>query len=164
MIIISNFIFAFLASLGFAGIFNIKGKKLISASLGGSIAWIFYLICIKNNCSTVFSFFIGSVSGSIYSEIMARIQKTPVTLMVICAMIPLVPGGGMYYTMQKVIERDVTGALNTGFTTISIAGAIALGMVMVSSITRLIYKFKEKNAVRKLKNGKNKEMENTNEN
>ncbi len=28
MIMISNFIFSFLASLGFAGIFNIKGKKL----------------------------------------------------------------------------------------------------------------------------------------
>ncbi|KOR25833.1 threonine/serine exporter family protein [Clostridium sp. L74] len=144
MIMISNFIFSFLASLGFACIFNIKGKKLIYASLGGSIAWLSYLICKTNNHSTVFSFFIGSIAGSIYSEIMARVEKTPVTLMVICAMIPLVPGGGMYYTMQKVIEGDVSGALNTGFTTLSVAGAIALGMVMVSSMTRLIYKFREK--------------------
>lgn len=85
---------------------------------------------------------------------MARIQKTPVTLMVICAMIPLVPGGGMYYTMQKVIEGDVSGALNTGFTTFSVAGAIALGMVMVSSITRLIYKFREKITINRVKKEK----------
>ncbi len=85
---------------------------------------------------------------------MARIEKTPVTLMVICAMIPLVPGGGMYYTMQKVIEGDVSGALNTGFTTLSVAGAIALGMVMVSSMTRLIYKFREKITMNKVKEGK----------
>ncbi|EJO5348017.1 threonine/serine exporter family protein [Clostridium botulinum] len=154
MIIVSNFIFAFLACLGFTGIFNIRGKNTIYASLGGSIAWISYLICINHNCSTVFSFFMGSVIGSIYSEIMARIQKTPVTLMVILAMIPLVPGGGMYYTMQKVIEGDVSGALNTGFTTLSIAGAIALGMVMVSSVTKLIYKLKEKIAIRKIKKDK----------
>lgn len=75
MIMISNFIFSFLASLGFAGIFNIKGKKLIYASLGGSIAWLSYLICKNSNCSTVFSFFIGSIAGSIYSEVMARIEK-----------------------------------------------------------------------------------------
>ncbi|AVQ37233.1 hypothetical protein B2H94_11320 [Clostridium sporogenes] len=154
MIMISNFIFSFLASLGFAGIFNIKGKKLIYASLGGSIAWLSYLICKNSNCSTVFSFFIGSIAGSIYSEVMARIEKTPVTLMVICAMIPLVPGGGMYYTMQKVIEGDVSGALNTGFTTLSVAGAIALGMVMVSSMTRLIYKFREKITMNKVKKEK----------
>lgn len=85
---------------------------------------------------------------------MARIEKTPVTLMVICAMIPLVPGGGMYYTMQKVIEGDVSGALNTGFTTLSVAGAIALGMVMVSSMTRLIYKFREKITMNKVKKEK----------
>ncbi|MGO5075861.1 threonine/serine exporter family protein [Clostridium sporogenes] len=154
MIMISNFIFSFLASLGFAGIFNIKGKKLIYASLGGSIAWLSYLICKNSNCSTVFSFFIGSIAGSIYSEVMARIEKTPVTLMVICAIIPLVPGGGMYYTMQKVIEGDVSEALNTGFTTLSVAGAIALGMVMVSSMTRLIYKFREKITMNKVKKEK----------
>ncbi|MBO0545744.1 threonine/serine exporter [Clostridium botulinum] len=154
MIMISNFIFSFLASLGFAGIFNIKGKKLIYASLGGSIAWLSYLICKNSNCSTVFSFFIGSIAGSIYSEVMARIEKNSCALMVICAMIPLVPGGGMYYTMQKVIEGDVSGALNTGFTTLSVAGAIALGMVMVSSMTRLIYKFREKITMNKVKKEK----------
>ncbi len=74
--------------------------------------------------------------------------------MIICAMIPLVPGGGMYYTMQKVIEGDVSGALNTGFTTFSVAGAIALGMVMVSSITRLIYKFREKITINRVKKEK----------
>lgn len=150
MTMISNFVFSFLACLGFAGIFNIRGKNLIYASLGGSIAWIFYLICLNNNCSTVFSFFIGSIAGSIYSEVMARIQKTPVTTMIICAIIPLVPGGGMYYTMQKVVEGDVSGSLNTGLTTLSVAGAIALGVVMVSSITKAIYKLKEKKNIRKV--------------
>ena len=88
---IEQIIVAFFASLGFGIIFNIKGKNLIFAAIGGGLSWFFYLFLTQNKISPILSLFIASIIFSIYSEICARYLKTPVTTLVICALIPLVP-------------------------------------------------------------------------
>ncbi len=158
MMFLSNFAYSFLASLGFAGIFNIRGKNLIYSSIGGSIGWLFYLLCKNNSFLPAISFFVGSFAVGIYSETMARILKTPVTTFVIIGIIPLVPGGGMYYTMQKCVEGKITESLNIGFETLSIAGSIALGIILVSSTTKIIYKLKLKAKEKKLNKTNNKDI------
>lgn len=140
--IIQTFV-SFIASLGFGIIFNIKGKNLIFAALGGGLSWFCYLFFNKFNISDVLSFFLSSIIFSIYSEICARILKTPVTTLVICALIPLVPGAGMYYTMYETITGNVLGAIELGLTTIANAGSLALGVIFVSTITRQITNFKK---------------------
>lgn len=69
---------------------------------------------------------------------MARVLKSPVTVFVISTIIPLVPGSGMYYTMYQSIQGKVENSLSTGLTTITNAGAIAVGVVFVSSLSKLI--------------------------
>ena len=96
---ITQSVFAFFATLGFGILFNIKGHKLFYAGLGGGISWFISLCCESLGFDTISSFFIASIIFSIYSEVMARVLKTPVTTLIICALIPLVPGGGMYYNM-----------------------------------------------------------------
>jgi uncharacterized membrane protein YjjB (DUF3815 family) len=85
---------------------------------------------------------ISSIVFSIYSEIMARVLKTPVTLLVICAMLPLVPGAGMYYTMYDVVKGDISSSISTGLSTIASAGTLALGIILVTTLTRIITKKK----------------------
>lgn len=92
----------------------------------------------------MFSFFIASAMGAVYSEIMARVKKTPVTTFVICSIIPLVPGGGMYNTMFEVVQGNINNALILGLKTLSIAGIIAVGVFFVSSISKTISLFREK--------------------
>ncbi|MNO98746.1 hypothetical protein D3C76_905000 [compost metagenome] len=65
-------------------------------------------------------------------------MKTPVTTFVICALIPLVPGGGMYYTMYEVVQGNIDKALSLGLETLASAGALALGIIFVSTLTRLM--------------------------
>ncbi|WP_294156601.1 threonine/serine exporter family protein [uncultured Clostridium sp.] len=134
---------SFIASLGFGIIFNIKGKNLIFAALGGGLSWFCYLCFSRQNMSDVLAFFLSSVIFSIYSEICARVLKTPVTTIVICALIPLVPGAGMYYTMYETITGNVSGAIELGLTTIANAGSLALGVIFVSTITRQIANLKK---------------------
>lgn len=126
------------ASIGFGIIFNIRGKNLFFASLCGGLSWMIYLIAIRFSFSITISLFIASIIMSIYSEIMARVIKTPVTAFVVCGMIPLVPGGGMYHTMYYSVMGNIDASLNTGFKTLSNAGAIAVGIVLVYSLSRLI--------------------------
>ena len=135
---IEQVIVAFVASFGFGIIFNIKGIKLIFAAIGGGLSWFCYLYLNNNGISTILSLFISSIIFSIYSEICARYLKTPVTTLVICALIPLVPGAGMYYTMYETILGNVSGAVQLGLNTLASAGALALGVIFVSTITKQV--------------------------
>lgn len=136
--------FSFIATLGFGIIFNIRGKKLFFAALGGGISWFFYSLSLEFKFSTISALFISSIIFSTYSEILARVLKTPVTTFVICALIPLVPGGGMYYTMLEVVNGDINKALELGINTIANAGTLALGVIFVSTITKLIFSHKKR--------------------
>lgn len=143
MIIIQT-ICSFIATFGFAVIFNIHGKNVIFAAVGGGISWFIYSLCLKISLSTVSSFFISAVVFSIYCEILARKLKTPVTTLVVCALIPLVPGSGMYYTMYEAVTGNVMHSLELGLNTLASAGALALGIIFVSTITRQYYIVKNK--------------------
>ena len=141
---ITQSVFAFFATLGFGILFNIKGHKLFYAGLGGGISWFVSLYCESLGFDTTSSFFIASIIFSIYSEVMARVLKTPVTTLIICALIPLVPGGGMYYTMYEAINGNIMESIELGLNTISSAGSLALGIIFVSTLTRLLMSAKRK--------------------
>lgn len=87
--------------------------------------------------------FLASMVGSIYCEIMARIYKNPVTMFIICTIIPLVPGGGMYYATLEAVKGNLNVALTKGVETLFSAGAIAVGIVFVSSISTVLKKIKK---------------------
>lgn len=137
---ILQIICAFIATLGFGILFNVRDRNLFYASLGGAIGWITYLIAINLNSSVMLATFIASVVISIYAEIFSRILKNPVTLFLICALIPLVPGSGIYYTILSVVQGDIMQSLQKGIETLSVAGLIALGIITVSTLSRLIQK------------------------
>ena len=72
-----------------------------------------------------------------YSELMAKALKTPATLFVIPAIIPLVPGGSLYYTMSYAVHRDVANARLYGTRTLETALAIAAGISFVLAAREL---------------------------
>lgn len=139
--IVVNSVYAFIATFGFCILFNIRGKNLFYTSLGGGITWFIYLLTNQFSNSNIFALFIASIIAGVYSEILARILKSPVTTFSICAIIPLVPGGGMYQTMLQLTQGNVTESLTTGLITLSSAGAIAVGILLASSFTKLVLFF-----------------------
>ena len=147
-IMFSGLFSSFLASLGFGILFNIKGKNLILAGIGGAIGGMVYKLVLFLGASEMIPMFSGSVVFSLYSEILARVCKTPVTTFIICALIPLVPGGGMYRTMQQAIAGNIDKALAIGLNTISIAGVLVLGILLVSTLMRAFYHMQKERKAR----------------
>lgn len=139
--------FSGIATLAFAVMFNIRGKFLIWAGIGGFFSWFCYLVVLGSFHNTTMAMFTASICLSVYSEILARRLKTPVTTLVICALMPLVPGSGMYYTMSSAVHGDITATWNLAASTLSSAGVLALGVILVSTITRLIKSFKQEGVV-----------------
>ncbi len=145
-------IYAFIVSLGFGVLFNVRDKNLFFAALGGAVGWFFYSLTMNLSNSSILAMLIASISISIYAEIFSRVLKNPVTLFLVCSLIPLVPGSGMYYTVFEAVEGNVFGSLNNGIETLSLAGVIAVGIILVSTLSRLMQKLKIRRAQRKLGN------------
>ena len=90
---------SFVGSFGFAVLYNLRGKKLCMAGISGMVSWIAYLIVWNEMPSTFVANLAAAAVATIYAETMARILKTPVTVFLITGIIPLVPGGNLYYEL-----------------------------------------------------------------
>jgi uncharacterized membrane protein YjjB (DUF3815 family) len=130
--------YAFMACLSFCFILNQRGWLLLVSSLGGSVGWAVCLLAAPTG-SDVFQYFLGSIAVAAYAEVMARVFKAPATGFVIVGILPFVPGGGIYYTMEYCLSGDTQMFLSTGIHTFGIAGAVAVGLLLVSSLGRIFF-------------------------
>ena len=133
--------YSFLASLGFAVLFNVPKNRLFYAALAGGIGGAAYSIALYLGTTETVSLLYASIFLSLASEIMARILRCPSTMFLISALIPFVPGGGAYYTVLSLIEKNNDMALYHGLNTITQAGAIVLGCVLVTGAFSMIRSF-----------------------
>ena len=130
----------FLGTLGFSILFNIRGRRLAMAAFGGFLSWALFVILGNFIASEPIRYFIVSALISVYAEVMARILKTPTTTVLMTALIPLVPGASLYYTMAYALGSDMGRFLDKAINTVKLAGALALGIVVTTMIVRTINK------------------------
>ena len=131
-------VYAFAACISFGTLFNIRGSGAVLCSLGGALAWLVYLLTGPlTGHNDVAQYFWAAVFLSAYSEGMARLRKCPVTGYQLVAFIPLVPGAGIYNMMERALEGDIDGFMATGVHTLTIAGALAVGVLVVSSLVHM---------------------------
>ena len=76
--------------------------------------------------------------ATVYSELFARVCKTPTTSFLVPSIIPLIPGGLLYYTMQAAVGGDWDGFVTNGSRTIALAVSLAAGIMVVSSVRKMM--------------------------
>ena len=104
--------------------------------MGGGLGWFVYILSLPLNSAVMQSFF-AAITVALFSEFMARMLKTPSTVFLVIGVLPMVPGGGIYYTMEYGVQGNTQMFIEKGIETIAIAGAIAVGVSMASAIFRL---------------------------
>lgn len=129
--------FSFIAILGFSIRSNIKGWRLVFTSLGGALSWGLYLMFLNWSSSLLLSVFLATAAVCLYAEFVGRAYKMPVSVFVICAIIPLVPGSGMYYSMKAYIDGQALEAMRKMGETLMIAGTISVAIAVMSSAANL---------------------------
>lgn len=129
--IILELIYCFAASLFFALIMNVPKKTLVYTSVVASIGYIIYILC-SNQLNTTLGFFTGTAFVAMMGEIFARKFKMPATIFIFPAVIPIVPGLGLYQTMLALVQNDIPQALEIGANTILNIAAMAIAMALVS--------------------------------
>lgn len=133
---------AFVGSLGFAILFNIRGWRLVGTSVGGLLSWALFIGINHFIPNEPVVYLIVACVISIYAEIMARILKTPTTAFITGSLIPLIPGGSLYYTMVHAFSGDYEAFLPKAIYTLQLSSALALGIIVSTTLARAINKLK----------------------
>ena len=131
----------FVGTLGFAVLFNIRGKRFLFGGIGGLLSWLLFILLGRILPNEAVNYFIVAALISAYAEVMARILKTPTTTFITISLIPLIPGGSLYYTMAYAFESKTVLFFEKGIYTLTLASALALGSIITTTVTRIIYKF-----------------------
>ncbi|MBP5160179.1 MAG: threonine/serine exporter family protein [Lachnospiraceae bacterium] len=130
-------------AVGFALMFNMRGKRLMIAGIGGAITWGAYLTMFAMSDKKFVACLTATIVCMIFAEVMARVTKTPVIILLVPMLVPLVPGGDLYYMMSNIIMDNSALAREYGQTLIMEVGAIAFGIILVSTGLQIYQRIKQ---------------------
>lgn len=133
-----------LGTLGFNILFNIRGKKLVLATLGGLISWAVFLALEPVFPGEAMRYFLSAAVITVYGEVLARLEKTPTTTFLVPSIIPLIPGGALYYTMNYALNKQWSQFAHQAFYTLQLALSLAVGIIAVTTLVRLLTVFVNK--------------------
>ncbi len=126
-----------IASFGFAVLYNVRGRRLIIPFIGGIAGWTLYIMLMFLD-NDILQTFTATIFLTIYTEIAARIVKTPTTTFLFPNIIIFIPGGLLYFTISSAIKGDWLNFMIYGKETLFTAASIAAGIMIVSSLIKII--------------------------
>lgn len=129
---------ATIGTIGFSVIFHLPAKRLPVIIIGAFFTSFIQLYTDAN----AQQFFTGAMLATLFavwfSEIFARIVRTPAIVILTPILIPLVPGGSMFYTMQGVLLGNMEQFRQYGIETAQVGFGIAFGSLVATAVARLI--------------------------
>ena len=127
---------AFVAVVAASVTFGVSKRFLVYSGLAGAVSWFVYLLLLRNHANELIAVFAATLVSALLSHIFARALKAPVTIFQIPAILPTVPGVGMYRTVYYVImgDKEMTGYYFSK--TLQIAGMIAIGIFIMDTVFR----------------------------
>jgi uncharacterized membrane protein YjjB (DUF3815 family) len=131
-------LWSFGASACCAVCFNAEKKDVFFGAVLGSIGWIVYAAFKAGGGAEALGYFAGAFAAAGSAEFLAVAMHRPATVYLVPGIIPLVPGGGIFYMMRAVVKGEFPVALSAGYGALAAAVAIALGIAIASSTARII--------------------------
>ncbi len=141
-----------IGSVAFAIVFKIAPRHLIYGGIAGVLCYFaYYTVLFFADGSLFLASLASTATAALFAEVYARIRRAPAIVILSPAIIPIVPGGSLYYTMQHLLSGDVDLSFKYLGDTFAVGLGIACGIVIVSVIFRVVFniivaKVKEKKA------------------
>ncbi len=124
----------------FYGIFmSVPKKPLFLAAGSGTAAYLLYRLILLEAGSELFGYLAASLLAAVAAEVLARCFKTPSTILVFPAIIPLVPGVGLYRTMLCLVQNDMENFSHVFSRALLISGIIAVTVAVVNAAARSLF-------------------------
>lgn len=125
-------------TFGFSVLLKVSKQKIIFTIIGGTISAVIYTLFIHSGNGTFQSTFWAMTAVCIYSEVLARIIKTPASVILLPSSIPLLPGGSLYYTLSWLIHYNKDMFYMYAKETVLTGLGIAFGAIFISIVITFI--------------------------
>ena len=130
---------SFFGTLGFAWLVQIPKRAWLGAGLIASLVYLAYWGLLHLDISEELAVFCGTMVGSLAGHIFARRMRIINTVFLISAIVPVVPGLGLYRTMAALGQGQTGMGANLGTETMIIIAMTALGLAMGNFVDRLVH-------------------------
>lgn len=129
------------AGVGAAGFAIASYASWSAALLGGTVgltSMAIYQACIDSQLGAIVGSGAAAVMAGFLSGILARWATMPPLVVTLAGITPLLPGLSLYRGIAGLTSDDPSGSLNLVFQTISIAVALAAGVIFGEWLTRVL--------------------------
>ena len=136
---------AFFGTVGFAMLVHIPKRSWLVSGLIASFSYLVYWAFLRLGLSDPSSIFLGSLFGCLAGQLCARKMKIIGTVFLMSAVVPVVPGLGLYRMMAFLGQNRIADGANMGIHAMITVAMIALGLGAGSLIDRIIHSRSMKN-------------------
>lgn len=137
MKLLIEFFISMFAVFAFTYFFNTPRDTMFLGGIIGGLSWAIFKLVLPYNNSYLFAGFLASMFIGISSEIAAIVFKHAATMYILPALLPLVPGAGIFYSMYYAINGDTVNMKTATIQTIYLIISLAIGIVASSTFARL---------------------------
>ena len=131
---------AMVAALAYALLYHLKKKSLLPATLGAGLGWAIYLLLQSMGYTVPVALLLATAAMGLLGEIYARAFKSPAITFVVPMLIPMIPGGDLYYATFYLVQQDMDAFRQQGILLLKEAGAMAIGILAVACLMHLPWK------------------------
>ena len=131
-------LWSFFACVAFGLVYNIRGFGVLICGLGSALGWLVYLVLQRFSIGSILAAFLAAAAIAVFAECMARVRRCPVTGYLQVALLPLVPGSGIYYAMRYCVAGETNLFLSTLLNTFGMAASLAVGAMLASALVRIV--------------------------
>ena len=133
-------IFASIASVGFAMVFNVPKHTLIYCAFGGAITYIIRTLSLHIGLGIEISTLIASTFIGILALYWSRKHLIPRPVYTVASIIPMIPGTFAFSAMISLVDMNSHGVtpelievfIENGLKAVAILGAISFGLALPS--------------------------------
>ena len=130
---------AFFGTVGFDMLARVPRRAWLPSGLIASLVYLVYWLLPMTGVSEYMAVFCGSLLGSILGQLWARRSRMINTVFLMSAIVPVVPGLGLYRTMASLGQGHITQGASQGIQAMIIIAMTALGLVFGSFLDRQIH-------------------------
>ena len=131
------FLSSAVGTYGFAIFMHAPKKAWLPASLIGGVSYALYWALLQVNAYEPLSIFLAALLGSVLGQVCARRMRMIASIFILLAMIPLVPGLGLYRCMSFLAQGLYTEGVKAGVSAMVDIVMIAFGLGIGSYGIRL---------------------------
>ena len=136
---------AFFGTVGFAMLVHVPKRSWFASGLIASFSYLVYWGSLRLGLSDPSSIFLGSFFGSLAGQLCARRMKIIGTVFLMSAVVPVVPGLGLYRMMAFLGQGRTVDGVNMGIHAMITVAMIALGLGAGALTDRIVHSRSLKN-------------------